>query len=409
MALTGVKDLSVISDKLTSLIEAALTAATPGFAFTVSGSMPESVRNDGSCQVSFYLYHVGVDKTMRNTPVIGPDLVRQRPMGLELYYLLTVFAGKDYVKEQHAISIAMRALYDNPYIRTGGVGEEMTLTMEMEGIEKLGILWQAISAPLRLTAVYKVAVAFLTPSEATPAPAKKPTAFTLVADPAALPFAESGQLAGSYTRITYITPDSTAAQLKAAIFDLSPGTAVPGQEVILYGAGLNRVGTDRVFLLDADGTNERDITAWRAANPALHTGTKIVLNLPPTVGAAPANSPTPGVYQMCVGGGPGVRTNSIPVAIAAAIIGVANPPLLPQAAGLFTFDGVGFLPARTEVLLETVALNEAGAAPAAGEFQIQLGGGSIQFRAPAIMKSGRYPLRVRVNRVESAPSWWVDV
>src|SRR6266436_9695330 len=111
MALTGVKDLSVISDKLTSLIEAALTAATPGFAFTVSGSMPESVRNDGSCQVSFYLYHVGVDKTMRNTPVIGPDLVRQRPMGLELYYLLTVFAGKDYVKEQHAISIAMRALY----------------------------------------------------------------------------------------------------------------------------------------------------------------------------------------------------------------------------------------------------------------------------------------------------------
>src|SRR6185369_16438579 len=84
---TGVADLSIITDRLIAIIKGAMTAAAPGFPFVVSGSMPESVRAEGGgCQISFYLYYVGVDPNARNSPVTGPEISRQRPLGLELYY-----------------------------------------------------------------------------------------------------------------------------------------------------------------------------------------------------------------------------------------------------------------------------------------------------------------------------------
>jgi hypothetical protein len=406
MTPTGVKDLSVVTDKLVGIIRSALTTATPGFSFTVSGSMPESVRNESGCQISFYLYQVAPDPNARSSPTVGSQISRQRPLGLELRYLLTVFAGKEYVQEQHALTIAMRALQDNPYLRLGGGAEEITVSLEMESIEKLGMLWQAISSPFRLTAVYKAAIAFLAPTDVTPAPQPKPTAFTLTADPTLLPFADSGQLMGTYSRITYLKPDSTPADLKTGTYDLSPATAAPGQQMIVYGAGLKPA--DQVFLLDADGSNERNISAWRAANAALHTPSRIVLVLPATVGAVPANSPPPGIYQIRTGSGT-ARTNAVPVAIAAAVTGVSNPPLLAPVAGLFTLAGVGFLSGKTEVLLETVAFVESAAAPTAGEFQIGGGGTSISFRVPATLESGRYGVRVRTGGVESGPSWWLTI
>jgi hypothetical protein len=126
------------------------------------------------------------------------------------------------------------------------------------------------------------------------------------------------------------------------------------------------------------------------------------------VGAAPANAPVPGVYQLRVGGD-GFRTNATPISIAAAILGVTNPPLLtPDAGGRFTFNGVGFLAGKTEVLIDTVAVNPAAGAPGPGEFQLD-GETTITFRAPANLRPGRYPVRVRVNQVESAPAWWINI
>src|SRR5438270_305430 len=124
----GVLDLSIITDRLIAILRAAIDnsplwtingGTIPKFTIEVSGSMPGTVRDGGGggCQVSLYLYHVSPDKHQRNSPAIGPPLVRQRPFGLELSYLLTAFSQKDYVQEQQAMSIALRSMYDNPLVR----------------------------------------------------------------------------------------------------------------------------------------------------------------------------------------------------------------------------------------------------------------------------------------------------
>jgi hypothetical protein len=101
-----------------------------------------------------------------------------------------------------------------------------------------------------------------------------------------------------------------------------------------------------------------------------------------------------------------VRSNSAAVAFAALVTGVTNPPLLNSVAGNYIVQGAGFLPA-TQVLLGTVGL--AAGAPGPGFFQLSGGGSQVDFQAPSGMAAGRYPLRIRVGGVESAPSWWVVV
>lgn len=402
---TGVTDLAAITDRLVALIRTALQNAGLSFSFTVSGAMPESVRADSGAQVSLYLYHVSADATARNSPVAGPQLPRQRPLGLELSYLLTAFAGKEYTREQHVMTIAMRAMQDTPVLRLGATAEELTVALSTEGIDKLGVLWQAVSAPFRLTATYRVAVAFLAPTQTAPVAAPKPTAFTLTADPAQLPFGDARQLLGSYIRVTHLTPASTPANLLTRSYDLSPAVVAPGGRAALLGT--NFLPTDQILLLDVDGANERDVTAWRAASPAEHTSTRILIDLPASIGVGPSNSPAPGIYMVRVGAGT-VRTNGVAISIAAGVANVANPPLLTAAAGVFTLEGVGFVNGETEVLLESVALTESSAAPTDGEFQIT-STTSIQFHAPGGLPTGRYGVRIRVAGVESAPSWWVDL
>jgi len=94
-----------------------------------------------------------------------------QPLALDLYYLVTAWAGSNYVQEQQAMSVALKAFQEHPIIRLTpavqidgvDVPEEFTLTMEMETPDELGRLWQAVSSPARLAAVYKASVVFITP------------------------------------------------------------------------------------------------------------------------------------------------------------------------------------------------------------------------------------------------------
>jgi hypothetical protein len=215
------------------------------------------------------------------------------------------------------------------------------------------------------------------------------------------------QLLGTFKRVTYFSPDSTGANIITLKFDLSPAVAALGQEFTLYGAGLNTPASTQVFLLLPDGT-EHEVTAWRSPNAALQTPSRIILALPATVGALPAAAPPPGVYRLQVGVG-SQRSNATPFSIAAAVTGVANPPLLSAVGNTFAFATSGLVVGQTEVLLDTVPLTESGGAPGAGEFQLDAGAGNILFQPPAALKPGRYAVRVRVNQVESPPSWWIVI
>ena len=66
------------------------------------------------------------------------------------------------------MSVAMRIFHANAAVRsdtTPTPAWSLTLTMEHRSFDELSRLWQATTVPLRLGAVYRAAVVFLTPDE----------------------------------------------------------------------------------------------------------------------------------------------------------------------------------------------------------------------------------------------------
>src|ERR1035438_2940534 len=185
----GVLDLSIVTDlliqKLTDAWHASpLWSSLPPDAYffpTISGSTPEGVRIAGGCQLTVSLIHIEPNKYQRNfvfppasPPSPQPPSPRAQqipalPISLDLFYFVTTYAENNYHQEQQAMSIVLNCFYQNPIIRTivtlpGSPGEtlreEFTLTMEIETADSISRLWQAITAPFRLSLLYRVAVVF---------------------------------------------------------------------------------------------------------------------------------------------------------------------------------------------------------------------------------------------------------
>jgi len=434
----GTLDLSVVTDRLIAILTDCINASSlwatldptssspkPTFSIAVSGAMPETTRKDSGCTLSICLLHVSADKFNRNfvaiptsTPPQRPLPFPSQPLSLDLFYLLTVFdADNSYAHEQQAMSIALKCFHEKPIVKVNvaippaptTVVEEFTLTMEVQTPDDVARLWQSITAPYRLSAFYKVSVIFMTPP-APQGPAKQAVRFSLAVDPATMPFSASGQVIGTSSTQTFTSPQSTVAQPEIVNSDYSPAVVTPGQSFYLYGAGLNGATSSQAYLLlPPDYKVEQEVSSWKALQPGLQTDSRVVLQLPATIGALPALAPTPGIYQLRVGSGTLIRTNSTPFSIAARVdvsTAAPNPPLLPGGP-TYTVTGEGFATGQTQVLLETVPLEESSA-PTPGKFTVK-SPQSIDFEIPPGLASGLYAVRVRVNQVETPPGWWVKV
>lgn len=450
----GLLDLSIVTDQLISMLQNSIASSllwseepsppfgtppnvNPGkkFDINVTGEPPDAIRKLAGCQLSLYLFHVAMDRFQRNSPVIAsrvpatpPQPVRIptipfQPLSLDLYYLLTAYSENAYVQEQQVMSIALKCFHENPIVRAtvpvDGRKEEFCLTMEVESADDLGRLWQAIATSIRLSAVYKVSVIFLEP-EPPPPPAPNVQTMSLAVQPTSLPYADGGQLIGTNVKVTYIGPnDVSTGKRDIQSYDLFPAVAAPGQSFLLYGAGLNQASSNRVYLLSLQAP-EHDVTDWvvpvpnpKPPPPLLAPDSKLTLRLPATVGVSPANTPMPGVYQLRVGndqpaGTPtAIRSNATPFSIAARVDTTADPPIFPAAGG--TIPGAGFVAGNTEVLLDTIALAPTAGAAGAGQFSVNAAETAINFVPPNNLPSGRYSIRVRVNQVESAPAWWINI
>jgi len=458
----GVLDLSIVTDLLIKTVDdywptSALWSTLFSDAFfkpAVSGLTPEAVRSGDACQVTITLIHIEPSKSQRNfvymppAPVPGslppPPLRAQKipalPLGLDLYYFVTAYAKDNYQQEQQSISIIMNCFHQNPILRKAVVfpgspseaaDEQFTLTMEIETVDSISRLWQAITAPFRLSVMYRVAVVFLTPP---PPPPQAPQVlrYGLTVEPASFPFATRGQVFGTSAQSSYLSPQGTPAKPVPIAVDYSPATVTPGQRFSLLGSGLNQ-GTDytgpapnpgtsyRTFLmLPPDFTTEQEVSAWMTpdTNPhnPIQTASRIVLDLPAAVGPLPGGSPAPGVYALRAGSNkPGdadtYRTNSTPFNIAARVDlpGAPPNPVLPLAGGQYNVTGMGFQGGNTEVLLDTIPLTAVALPPlAAGQFVVA-SNASIQFKAPAFLNPGLYTVRIRVNGIESPPALWIQV
>jgi len=306
------------------------------------------------------------------------------------------------------MSVALRIFHANPIVRSEPEASppwELTLTMEHRSYDELSRLWQATTAPLRMSLVYRAAVVFIDP-DPMPSPAPAPTHVSVAAEPAQLPLGGPGGLpavVGTVRDGSYTGPTGLPVP-----FSQSPATVAAGQTVWLIGSDLGVAGvSDQVYLLPQAGGEAADVTAWAVA--ADSTTAKFVLTLPQAVGTPPAAAPAPGVYQLWVGGGsPGVQqTVSVPVTIAAYVDPAAGPVL--TGPGPFTVPGAGFIPGATEVLIGAVALASTSSVPAAGEFSVDPSGTSLSFTPPPDPSGMTAPLRVRVNGIESDPALWVTL
>jgi hypothetical protein len=418
VATFGMLDLSIVTDEIRHLLERCITASplfdTNGgpvvkFDIFVHGDPPDVVRNEAHCNLSLYLFHISQDRYQMNALNTNPGApngfprsqrIPLQPMSLDLYYLLTAYSDTGYVEQQQAMSIALRCLHENPIITTTvplgpGRPEEFCLTLEPQSVDEAGRLWQATTAPIRLSAVYKVSVIFISP-EAPPAGAPKVQRVQILEGSQSGAFVPTGiQLTGTQSTIAYLSP--TGAPLS---FDLSPAVVAAGKQLVLFGNGLTGAS---VFIAQPGGA-ATDVSAW--IQPVTRADRKLALALPAGLGAPPGATPPPGIYELTAAVG-AAGSNATPISIAPRVDNVANPPVLKAAAGVFTVQGLGF--AGASVYLDTVALTSTGGAPGQGQFQVNPAGTQILFRAPASLSPGLYAVRVRAGGVEAGPSWWAQV
>jgi hypothetical protein len=417
-------DLSAITDSLIGLVKSQWTTApiwselggSPTFAPSITGLSPDAARQQPGPQLGMYLYHVESDNA-RETLFWQPQLAtvprgaptRFLPLALDLYYLLFAYSETSYSQEQEAMSVALRVFHANPIVRSepgAAMPWELSLTMEHRSYDELSRLWQATTAPLRMSLVYRAAVAFIDPDPA-PAPAVPAASYSVAVNPAPAPGPAGFPVVSGTSRDgSYAAPGGTVP------FTQSPATMVPGQAAALLGANLGVTGiSDHVYLLPPAGGAETDITAWAVTEDS--SAARFALAAPASAGMAPAGTPAPGVYQLRVGSGPAgaagaTRSNSTAISIAARVDPPAGGPLL-TGPPPFTVTGAGFVPGATEVLAGAVTLAATTSGPGPGEVSVGSAGTSFAFSPPAGPAGTVVPVRVRVNGVESDPAVWVTL
>ena len=444
-------DLSNVTTVLQGLLDQAVQNAgiqpLPGLDVSkiapTSCDSPEVVRNtDGQCYISLYLLHVGRDPFWRNTPPSGP---RPQPnsaqlLSLNLSYLLTAYCEKNFALEQRAMSIALQAIHSNPIMNaTTATGTkidplwpdlpngEFVVSIEADTIEEMSRLWQAFTVPIRLSALIKASVIFISSQKSAPPPEPPPSTTNLSVTPFAIQPALPNlapTLSAGFSQQTPPLPAGTAlAQLTPAIGPLvvvggvpapRPGTTTPlfGSYVVIAGNALDLADAASVYLSAPGSATLWDVTGWRQGI----TPDELILALP-DVYAAPAGSPLtetppPGIYNLGVGSGGVINSNLITIAIAPRVDGVTTPPQLTAVAPskVFTVNGAGFIPSGPSGGV-TLALGAAAltrsltAPPPAGGFTVDAAGATITFVASNALAVGTYPLLLAVNGVAASIGW----
>jgi hypothetical protein len=420
-------DLSAVTDSLIGLVKNQWTNAPiwgeiggnppgPTFTPTFTGLAPDAVREGAGPQLSMYLYHVESDNATESlfwqSQILGQpggSPTRFMPLALDLFYLLFAYSETSYAEEHEAMSIALRTYHDNPIVRSNpgaAAAWELSLTMERRSYDELSRLWQATTAPLRMSVVYRAAVVFID-GDTMPTAAQKTKSVSLLgASPIQLPLPTDGfpVVFGTTNDASYVGVAGTAVPLTR-----SPALVAPGQSLSLAGAGLGvNAVSDRVYLVPPGNGTEVDVTAW--AQPADSTPAKFVLALPSTAGAAPGAAPAPGVYQLKVGSGllgaaGAIRSGATPLSVAAFVDPTGGPVL--SGSARYTVNGVGFVSGATEVIVGSATLSDTSGTPGPGQVNVSSGGTSFAFAPPAGTAGTILPIRVLVNGVESNPALWV--
>ncbi|NCO86099.1 MAG: DUF4255 domain-containing protein [Rhodobacterales bacterium] len=131
-----------------------------------------------------YLYHFGIDASLRNQSPLpdrdDPALFVRPPLPLHLRYLFVPLSD-DEESNQLMLGRVLQHFYDQPTFRPapgtplaqdrGGVPDRVRVRPDLAGFEALSTLWSALARPYRLSAGFLVDVAGVDsglPAQATP-------------------------------------------------------------------------------------------------------------------------------------------------------------------------------------------------------------------------------------------------
>lgn len=174
--MSGFSILHDVSQELRAQIFAALDSApdvnfpltTPAANIALS---PPNDTTDAGTLASLYLYHVDIDRHLRNQwplPDPGrPDAFRLPPLPLQLRYLLTP-VDEDELNNQLLLGRAIQHFHDAPNLATldgaaigdsfGGASPELRVRPDLLSMEQLSQVWSAFSTPYRLSVTLLVEV-----------------------------------------------------------------------------------------------------------------------------------------------------------------------------------------------------------------------------------------------------------
>jgi Pvc16 N-terminal domain len=386
------------------------SVAVPNF----TGLAPDQAITQPGPQLGLYLYHLETNHASEalfwQPQLMDPSLtgepVRFLPLAFDAYYLLYAYSEDQWIEEQQMMSVALRVFHTQPIVRSpAGVTTpwELTLTPEHRSYDELSRLWQATTAPLRMSLVYRAAVIFLDPDQTDQA-SNLVSQVDLTVNSMELDPPNPPTLVSTSRLLTYTAPGGTTVTQT-----LSPASMAEGQTISVLADSLGGAAFSHVYLTDATG-NESDVTAW--VDPAQGTPSSLELQPPSLTSATTPVVPPPGIYQLALGSGtPGAvgsfRSQSLLVGVAPWVDPSAGPTL--AAGTAHTLKASGLTAGNTTVLVGTTPLEVLSTgSPAAGQVVIDPAGTQMVLNPPAGTPGTLQPVVVQVNQVQADPALWVQ-
>lgn len=151
-----VQDLADITQflisRLTDAINASPLHVNSPFPFEVSSTLADSNATNTICAVPLYILP---DLAVPNSPPRRPgDPVQVPNFSLSLVYLLTSCGGTDWRIEQSLMGIVLAYIQANPVL--AGPSGDLRVIQTSVSISDISDIWQALAAPMRLSALLQV-------------------------------------------------------------------------------------------------------------------------------------------------------------------------------------------------------------------------------------------------------------
>jgi hypothetical protein len=307
--------IAAVSNTLRTLIDRGLRDGT-----VVTIQPPDLAReNQTGRQVNLFLYQVALNPAFRNMDAPGrvrPNETGMPPLALNLYYLLTAYAGEndDDSMAHSLLGRAMSLLHDHPVLGREEIQAALTgndlfaqverirLSLQTLTIDDVFKLWSGFQTEYRLSVAYEATVVLIDSAIASRTP---------------LPVLTFGPKDTGPTAQASLTPAYPAlnpGQLVPAV-DITPGTLVSMGGFNLQASG----STARVRFRNPISDVSSDVPVEAGATEA-QVQVKIPATLPAGIYSISAVINAPRVDQ------PAIRedkvTNELPLAISPSVTGI---------------------------------------------------------------------------------------